>query len=404
MLLQEDIKLDPTTLKELEFALPPKDCSRPCQEALASILYHTALRFRRIGYTRMARSYLQHILLYYTNTRIARIAKLHLLQWDTQKESYRNIQQNIPLSPNGLDQRGRVEFIVMTSLYGIYFGAMMPFAFISANNPGNGWVGLSLLGFTAAAVVSSILGTMNSEMTPGQASSASVGMFWGLLTGGMLLAGFSGSNIQNEMFKFFFLGPLLGYAAGVIIPRFARPTAGQIALGSSMGAWLAGYTGLIWGSFITGGARNISPWSLVVPLLISAYGGLFGGIFLQNKLDWSRSRTLFVNLGGILGIVLAGGIFTLASVGGTFNTPALLITILLSSLAGKVLTFFLTGSIPTESVEEGIPRKTASLGALANYSDGQWSLGAPIPILTNDPTAPGTNRVEIHVPLLRGQW
>lgn len=403
-MLQEDIKIDPRTLKELEFALPPKDCSRPCQEAIASILYNTAMRFRRMSYSRMARSYLQYILLYYGGTRHARIAKLHLLQWDTQQESQKRLQQGKPLQDDGIDRRGRIEFIVLTSLYGIYFGSTMPFAFI--NNPGGGWVGLSLLGFTTAAVLSSILGTMNSEMTPGQASSASVGMLWGLLTGGMLFAGLSTSSISaSDGLKLLFIGPLVGYAAGVIIPRFTRPTAGQIALGSSAGIWLAGYSAMIWGAIVsTGGLGTISPWSVVIPVLASAYGGLIGGVLLHGKLDWSRSRTLLINLGGVLGTVLASGVFSLASIGGSFNTPVFLITMLLSSLAGKIITFFLTGKMPAESEEEGKPRKTASLGALANYQDGQWSIGTPIPIVTNDPTAPGANRIEIHIPILRGQW
>lgn len=404
LLLQENLKLNPRTQKEMAFALPPKDCDRICLETIASVLYNSGMRFRKLRYTTMARYYMEYILLYYGSTRYARLAQLSLIRWHSEKKSRDRVRRGFPKRDDGIDRRGRIEFIISSSFFGVYFGSMMPFAFVSSS-PGGAWIGISLITFTGAAIVSSILGTMNAEMTPGQASAATIGFSWGLLTGGLLSLGIStsiGSLSSSDLFKFLFVGPLLGYAAGVVVPRFARPTAGQIAFGASMGAWLGTYSALIWGMTMAAGSTSgRSPWELIVPVLLSAYGGLIGGAFLQQKLDWSRGRTMFINLGGFAGAVVGGGILAAASSANP-SVLVILLTQLLTSLGGMVVAFFLTNKMKPESVEEG--KRIASLGALMNFNQGEWVAGVPVPVVSMDPTAPGANRVEVHVPVLRGQW
>ena len=388
------LQLDPRLMEEMVFAAPPPNCSQYCMEAIASILYESAMRFRRFKYTKMAQLYLQQILLHYSTTRAAKLAQLQLVQWDTVRESVKDREQWWRSKKPVLDQRGRLEFIITSSLGGIFLGVGLPIAF---NNSTATVIGLSILGFLALGVTASILGTMNAEMTPGQGSIAGIGLLWGTMNFGMI-AGLARAGVEDS-FRLILVGAVLGYAAGTIVPRFFKPTAGQVTMGASLGAWLMGYTG---GIFAMASWNNpqVLIDGLLVGMMIAGDLGLAGGMWLGSVLNWSRNRILFINLGGVVSAAVGMSILLIANA--NLGDPLTWgLTNILSSIIGMTVTILLTNGMRSESEEE---KQYLAVGSLVHYERGRWSAGMPIPTILPDTTRPQAGAILVNVPLVQGRW
>ena len=365
---------------------PSENCNAACREYVAETLFRSAMDFAANDLKVIARRYVGNLLKLYPKTKAAAKARV----W-------------IKTPGLFLDQSGRLEFIVTTSLFSIGAGVIVPLA-LQANDAFI--FGISILAFGSAGIVGSIFGSANIEMTSGQASLISSGLLLGTWNMGALLGilGFGANvNITQAMgFGLPLLGAALGYTGGFILGRVTKVTSGRVTMATSTATFLGIYTGLIMAMarvpvFGEGGAAG---W---VSLLLSSDLGYVAGWLLHTRLKFSRTRTLLMSLGGVLGAAAGGAVVALTTSLYTDDRPVWGI-LLGFSLAGIVLAGVLTRHYKPEDESNPFSKSLASNGALFAFRGKRWGFGMPIPALMPQIQEGGKIGWSVLMPVVNGRW
>ena len=347
------------------------ECLGICAEIVAENLLRTAKEFIRIGQAEIGKRYLSKILRKYPQTSAAKIAA----------------------TTKPLDQSGRIEFIIFTSVYGVALGGIVPGAF-NTNSPA--LFGLSLLIFTGAALGGSIIGTRGLSMSVAQTRLIETATLWMTWNFGAISV-IAGVNRIEDVFKLIGGGMLLGYTGGFLASRFLPLQEGQITFASTIGIWTMTYTGLLLGILEDNNIR-ISSVALTLSLMMASDIGLIVGAVLHPFIRFSRGRSLLVSLGGLVGGVTGAGIILIVSSNSNSVTAAFA-TVIATGLLGMGLAVFFTRNM-----------KPAAKGAyvagnsLINYRKGQWFAGIPIPQVAPKTHADGRSVLQFSVPIASGNW
>jgi hypothetical protein len=206
----------------------------------------------------------------------------------------------------------RAELIVFQTLHGIAAGAELC---LIVECSGVRSHALSLMAGGGLGLGLSI-GLSAGGVTPGQVELLDTGTLWGAWNGISLaiIAGQDGGS--PSFFRTVLLGQGGGLALGGLLWYPLRPTAGQVSLASTFGAWSTVVTLLALGAADTGAGEK-AIWST---LLTAGDLGLLVGAIAARDSSISRGRTLLIDAGGVLGLLL-GALF--ASSAKTTQTVAI---------------------------------------------------------------------------------
>ena len=354
-------------------AFEGKACEGVCAHYVSKALLRSAKDFFDKNHIDTAKRYLNMILKDYRQTAAALEAGRLLKVW-------KKISR--------FDAGGRIEFVSTSSLFGVGLGIAIPAAF-EASSPVI--FGLSIVGFTAVGLVGSLLGSSRWAITPGQASSITIGTVWGTWNA-FAISGIAqlGGVIPLRLG---IVGGVLGYTAGALIGYFQKPSIDVVTFASSLGLWMGGVTGAI--SIIMGEQGiNLSFEGVLSALLATTNIGLLAGIFLHPVINFSRSRSIFINLGGVVGGALGAGLVLLGSP--TSATPYVTAA-LLGAAAGMGLTIFFTRNMRAA-------KRTHTSFSLLSYRKGEWSLNMPLPSAAPTRDRNGQMTLGLQIPLASGRW
>ena len=210
--------------------------------------------------------------------------------------------------PGGLDQNGRAEVVVSTTLASFYSGFVLADLFNLDDYRANVLV---ITGATAAGFAGSLLATRHARVSGGTAEAYTLGL-WAGAANGLLLAnrlgidpdGSSGDGAINQSYLLFGLGAMaLGGAGGYLAADAYQPTRAQIMFTNIAGITGTATAGLL---LVTLDVQPSEP-AKNIPMIL-ALGldlGVGAGVALTPHVDWSSSRVRYVGLSEFLG-ALAG--------------------------------------------------------------------------------------------------
>ena len=281
----------------------------------------------------------------------------------------------------GVEGGGRVELQVWSTLYGLWLGVAIPGAFGADDSEPYG-LGL-LLGGPAGFVAGRAL-SRSGKLTVGQARAITLGGTWGTWQGlgwtEVLDLGTDtlcdttpygeycrdSEDDTEEKFAGMIVGGVVGIAVGSVLAR------GTV----SPGVATATNFGALWGTWfgVAGGVlADLEDDKLLGAALLGGNAGLVSMAVLSPFWNVSRSRARLVSIAGVIGGLSGLGIDLLAQPDGekvAIGIP------LATSVAGLAFGIGMTRDMD----EPDVPEDRASGGALLNLADGEWSVGAPLPL------------------------
>lgn len=212
-----------------------------------------------------------------------------------------------------VQQGGRVELIVFSTLYGAGLGSLGG----SFSNGDGSTIAIASAAGGLIGLTTSILVTKNRPVNASQAALVSAGALWGFGIGafGSLIVNpnrAAGQSCGEDEFCDFptsrpprwrewGIGLSVAGLTGAAFLAHSYPNLprGDIALVNATGLW-----GTIFAAELTGlllGDNQIREYSLPRGALAGAVLGLGGGVALASRLDMSANRVRLGNLGGALG-------------------------------------------------------------------------------------------------------
>ncbi|HEY5945696.1 MAG TPA: hypothetical protein VIV40_09405 [Kofleriaceae bacterium] len=200
---------------------------------------------------------------------------------------------------------GRASFVITTTMSSFYSGfVVLDLMDVDELRTGT----LVVMGSTAVGVAGSIYGTQGRTMTGGMADAWRLGMFVGVGNALLLsepLGLYDSTTNASEKVNTFVLASGWGLAtAGLIAADHIRPTRAQVTVIETFG--------------LMGVASTLMSLAIVDPngldgdsfTAITAAGldlGLAAGAGFGGRLDWSHSRSRYVELSAFLGGLAGGG-------------------------------------------------------------------------------------------------
>jgi hypothetical protein len=199
--------------------------------------------------------------------------------------------------PTGL---ARGELVAAQTLHGIAIGGEI--CLILECNDGRAVVGLLLVG-GGLGLTASLLYDSDKGMTPGHAAALNSGTVWGAWQGGALI-GIMEPDSTPTVGATLLLSQLGGLGLGEVLHQTLEPTAGDVSMATSAGFW----TGVL--AFFGHAANKFDGDSRTTfaTILIASDLGLLAGAVASKYYPMTRSRTLVVDAGGILGALVGMGV------------------------------------------------------------------------------------------------
>lgn len=211
----------------------------------------------------------------------------------------------VAISEDDSRDGGRASFVVTTTMASFYTGFVL-LDLLDTDEIRTGT--LVVMGSTAGGVLGSIYGTRGRTMTGGMADSWRLGLFTGV-TNALLLAGPFGiwesdTNVSEKINTFVLLSGWGLATAGLVAAEAIRPTRAQVTVMETFGLMGVGSTMLA--------LAMVQPDDLESDVFMSLTaagldGGLLAGGLFGSKLDWSHSRSRYVQLSAFLGALAGGG-------------------------------------------------------------------------------------------------
>lgn len=331
----------------------------------ASVLLEVAIQFEADGASEVATAIYQLIVRDYPNTPAAAEARSRL----TQARSTASASS------------GRTELKVWSTLYGLWLGVAVPGA-LGADGSEPYGAGLLLGG-----PVGFLTGRAIAESRPlsiGQARAITWGGTWGTWQGlgWSLIGDLEGEAVFGTMLAGGVAGILVGGALST--REISDGLATTINLGSLWGSWF-GVAGAVLADLDGEGSLAAS--------LIGGNLGLIGSALGGRNWNLSRSRARIISVAGVMGGLGGAGVDLLVQ---PDDEKVAIAIPLIGSVIGLAIGARATRNHDRPGSVEGAQDPASSFGAFLNWSDGEFSLGAPLPV----PVSNGIDRA-MHVPMVR---
>ena len=224
-------------------------------------------------------------------------------------------------------------------------------------------------------------------LSRGQVAAIASAGNWGMWNLGMLGDVFTGEGTSaNQVYKFVAAGGALGAGAGIYYAKVAKPSEGDVAMTNSLGAY--GTTAGLMVAVMMSPPRA-DAYSLNA--VIGSLGGLGVGLYLNDRFEMSRGRTLRIDLGATAGVATTWALlYPLIKDDGTNNDEQFAGFFSTVTMAGGIgLAYYLTRNYDKKKsdrlLDDGDPYP-ASAGLIRRSGNGRWSLGSPTLRPLADPT------------------
>ena len=309
---------------------------------------------------------------------------------DVAEALYRHIADRFPGTPAAeaalarlgarSESGGETELKVWSTLYGLWLGVAVPMAMDAEGSEAYG-VGLLLggpLGYLGGRAL-----TRSRPVSLGQARAITWGGTWGAWQGLALANALDlgggdriiEGDIHDEESDQAVVGSMIGGGAvgilgGVLAARREiRPgTATSAMLGSLWGSWF-GFAGSYLLDF-----EEDPTWGTV---MVTGNAGLVAGALAGSRWPLSRSRARLISVAGVIGGFGGLGMVLIAQ---PSNDKVKIGIPLVGSIAGLVAgAAFTNGDGGGEETAGGVEAPMPLSGALLNWTDGEFSLSAPLP-------------------------
>lgn len=330
----------------------------------AAVLLQAAADFERQGRGDVAEAIYEFILERFGGTPAATTARARLTGPQGQR----------------VDRTSRVELPVFGTMYGLWLGVAIPLAL---NETDSQAYGLGLLVGGPVGLFSARAYNNSRRPSEGQARAISWGGIWGTWQGFGLVhvldlgteqycdfgTCYEYENNDEEIMAGMIFGGLAGIGTGAIIAN------NPVRSGVSSAAQGGSIWGSIYGAMVAEMFDPVGEDKVIATSLIAGNVGLLTGALLAKKYDVGRPRIRMINLGALVGGLAGLGIDLLVE---PDRDETLIAIPLVTSIGGLVAATVATrGSRPEiGGSEPGMD------GALFGYTDGAFSLNAPLPVPT----------------------
>lgn len=307
-------------------AVPEAPPSPPPAGGLAAPEYDEALEALRAGRWGEGNRLLDR---YLERGAVPNRAEAELLR-DLSRRMAVSVEAGLP--PGTLDQRGRAELAVFSTLYGLWAGGLVTYLG-GGFDDGDELLLVSSL-FGGMGLAGSLAATSGREITEGRARLVSMGGTWGSVNAVAwgLQAGFT----EKPLVATVLASGLAGIAAGATLFDEA-PDPGYLSLVNTAGLWSAYAAGLL----LVLAESEASAEDDFAMIVAGADLGLIATALAARDVEISQGRVRLIDLGGLLGTLTTGGILV-ANEPDSPQTVA--VTLLAGTTAGIVLATLATAS------------------------------------------------------------
>ena len=282
----------------LSCALYSQTCAASAEATSAEQLYETAFKLIVAGNYGDAYEQLDEIITKHPGTiyaqfavdRKQRLEKLNLL-------SIRRKQ---------IDQHGRIGTVVFSTLYSTWLG--LGTARLVDDEEGEKAVAAGMMIGAPTGLLTSLVLTRNARLTRGQSALINFSGYWGTWQGTGLAILITEADDEKPLIRGAIAGGLLGLLTTSVLTRKIDLSLGDASIinyGVLWGTWLSLNAGMV--AAIEGENSRLG---------LTLAGGNLGAAamaLLSSKIDISFARANLINLGGVVGTIVAGGVLVIGA-------------------------------------------------------------------------------------------
>ena len=304
----------------------------------AAHLYETAFRLIVEGDYGEAYDRLDEVIDRYPGTVYARFAE---------NRKQRLEQLNLPsIRRKKIDQSGRVGTVVFSTLYSTWLGIGTARLADETDNAKSIATGM-MIGAPAGLLIS-LAATRNAKLTRGQSALINLSGSWGTWQGLGWAIVIDEDDGEKPLISGAMIGGLSGILTTSVLTRKIDPNLGDMRIinyGALWGTWLSLCAGRVAG---LPEDNKLLAWTLI--------GGNIGAAAmasLSSKIDITPARAHWINLGGVIGTVVASGMVTIMGDADESVTSAIL---MVGGIAGLITGTYNTRHIPPPEARQSLSR------------------------------------------------
>ena len=315
------------------------------QSSAAGQLYETAFRSIVEGDYGEAYERLNEVIDKYPDTVYARLAE---------NRKQRLEQLNLPsIRRKKIDQSGRIGTVVFSTLYSTWLG--IGTARLADDTDGAKPVAVGMMIGAPTGLLASLAATRNARLTRGQSALIYSSGYWGTWQG----LGWAILIDEDDSEKLLISGAMIGSLSGIlatsVLTRKIDPSLGDMGIinyGALWGTWLSLTAGKVAG--IPDGEELLT-WTLI--------GGNLGAAAMASlspKIDITLSRANLINLGGVIGTIVASGVVVIIAES-DISEAAAFGSLMVGGIAGLVVGAHTTRHVPPPEANKRMSRRDDSM-------------------------------------------
>ena len=310
----------------------------------AAHLYETAFRLIVEGDYSQAYDRLNEVIDKYPGTVYARFAE----------DRKRRLEQlNLPsIRRKKIDQSGRIGTVVFSTLYSTWLGIGTARLADETDNAKSIAAGM-MIG-APAGLLTSLVATRNAKLTRGQSALINLSGSWGTWQGLGWAILISEDDGEKPLISSTMVGGLSGVIATSVLTRKIDPSLGDMAIinyGALWGTWLPLCAGQVAG---VEGGNELLAWTLIGGNL-----GMAAMASLSPKIDITPARAHWINLGGVIGTIVASGIVMIIAES-DISESAAFGTLMVGGIAGLIAGIYNSRHLPPPEAGERLSRQNHS--------------------------------------------
>ena len=299
----------------------------------AAQLYETAFRLIVEGDYGEAYDRLNEVIDRYPDTVYARFAE---------DRRQRLEQLNLPsIRRKKIDQSGRIGTVVFSTLYSTWLGIGTARLADETDNAKSIATGMMIGAPTG--LLTSLIVTQNAKLTRGQSALINFSSSWGTWQGLGWAILISEDDGEKPLISSTMIGGLSGLIATSALTRKIDPSVGDMAIinyGALWGTWLSMAAGRV--------MRRTDDDELLAWTLIGGNIGTIAMASLSPKVDITPARAHWINLGGVIGTIVASGIVMIIAEN-DISESAAFGTLMVGGIAGLITGIYNTHHLPPPS-------------------------------------------------------
>ena len=310
----------------------------------AARLYETA--FRRIVEGNYGEAYdrLNEVIARYPDTVYARFAE---------NRKRRLEQLNLPdIRRKKIDQSGRIGTVVFSTLYSTWLG--IGTARLADGVDGAKTVATGMMIGAPTGLLTALIATRNAKLTRGQSALINFSGYWGTWQGLGWTILIDEDDSEKPLIGGAMIGGLSGILATAALTRKVDPSLGDMGIinyGALWGTWLAWSAGTV--------AKLSDGDQLLAWTLIGGNLGVTAMASLSSKIDISLARANWINLGGVIGTIVASGIVIIIAQN-ELSEEAAFALLMSGGIAGLITGTYTTRHIPSPEAHARVGRRNDS--------------------------------------------